>query len=78
MPKVSIKRKRCKICNRKIKLVDTVIKPCRCKQSLCLKHSSPWNHSCKIVTNSMLIKRHKAELSKRLVKCNVSTVYNKL
>jgi predicted nucleic acid binding AN1-type Zn finger protein len=72
------KVKRCKICKKKIKLSDLVLKQCQCANLFCIHHSAPWQHNCDVVTEAILKRQHKEYLVKKLVKTNVRPVYNKL
>lgn len=67
-----VKKIRCKICKRKLKLSDIVINKCQCGINTCAKHNAPWKHECKITTNTVINKRQKELLKNRLTNNKLS------
>ena len=74
---IKTKPKRCKVCNKKIKLSDIVANTCPCNNLFCILHNPPWVHSCKVLTSEIIKRKYKDQLRVKLVKTNIK-IYNKL
>lgn len=65
---------KCKICKKKLKLTETVVKKCACGVNLCFRHRAPWDHHCRVNTPELIKLKHKKFLRGKLTKPARSTI----
>lgn len=58
------KKIKCKICNKKINMIEEIMAKCKCNNYYCTLHRLPEYHNCEID----YITENKTELEKKLVK----------